>query len=265
MTMSELTAPVEPGWFAYAILFVLTCLSGCFSGLNLGLMSLTTSDLNIVISSSPNAREVENAKRILPLRKRGNLLLCTLLIGNTVVNVMLAVITDPIWVYWFGPGPAGTVLALAIPSALIVVFGEIVPQSVCSRYALSIGARTVPLTLIFMVVLFPIAFPISVLLVRLQAGRFQLFIPSSHASSASPSHVPRIRLHSMQDKILGDEISGVFTRRARSLLSLRHSTLTRRLPCSYAVASPCLAMVAIPVGLTLTLTLTLTLCVAQRV
>lgn len=167
-----------PAPYAWAVLFVLTCLSGIFSGLNLGLMSLTVEDLNIVINSSSDAQQIRDAKRILPLRKRGNMLLCTLLIGNTVVNVMLSVLTDPIWVWIFGSGLVGSILSLALPSALIVVCGEIVPQSVCSRYALRIGAKTLPLTYCFVVVTFVFAFPISLLL----------------------------------DLLLGEEISGVYTR-----------------------------------------------------
>ena len=163
-----------PAGYAWAMLIILTCLSGIFSGLNLGLMSLTVEDLNIVINSSRDPQQVQNAKRILPLRSRGNMLLCTLLIGNTVVNVMLSVLTDPIWVWMFGSNLIGQVLSLALPSALIVVFGEIVPQSVCSRYALKIGAKTLPLTYFFVAVTFVFAWPISKIL----------------------------------DKLLGDEISG---------------------------------------------------------
>ena len=167
-----------PPLYSWAVLLILTCLSGVFSGLNLGLMSLTVEDLNIVINSSTDRQQVSDAKRILPLRERGNMLLCTLLIGNTVVNVMLSVLTDPIWTYIFGDGLAGTILSLALPSALIVVFGEIIPQSVCSRYALSIGARTIPLTYFFVYVTYVFTYPISRLL----------------------------------DRLLGDEISGVYTR-----------------------------------------------------
>ena len=173
--MTEVPPPEAYQWI---VLVVLTCLSGIFSGLNLGLMSLTVEDLNIVINSSTDENQIRNAKRIMPLRQRGNMLLCTLLIGNTVVNVMLSVLTDPIWTYLFGVDTLGTVLGLALPSAIIVVCGEIVPQSVCSRYALWIGAKTLPLTYVFVVLTFPFAFPISLLL----------------------------------DKVLGDEISGVFTR-----------------------------------------------------
>jgi len=176
MTDGDADAPPA---YAWVVLVVLTMLSGMFSGLNLGLMSLTVEDLNIVINSGDNPNEVAYAKLILPLRSHGNLLLCTLLIGNTLVNVMLAVITDPIWVFLVGTGTVGTILALALPSALIVVFGEIVPQSVCSRYALLVGAKTLPITYIFVAVTFVLAYPISKIL----------------------------------DKLLGDEIGGVYTRK----------------------------------------------------
>jgi len=156
-----------PPAYAWVVLILLTMLSGVFSGLNLGLMSLTVEDLNIVINSSEDEKEVRNAKQILPLRRHGNLLLCTLLIGNTLVNVMLAVVTDPIWVFLFGTGTAGVILALVLPSSLIVVCGEIVPQSLCSRYALTIGAKTLPITYVFVVVTFVLAFPISKVLDRL--------------------------------------------------------------------------------------------------
>jgi len=130
----------------------LICLSGIFSGLNLGLMSLAPDDLQIVIEGSPSEKERRDASRIMPLRSRGNLLLCTLLLGNTLVNAAIAVLladaTD---------GIIGTVLT----TGLIMIFGEIIPQSVCSRYALSLGARSVPLVWLFVVACFVVTWPIS--------------------------------------------------------------------------------------------------------
>ena len=139
-------------------------LSGTFSGLNLGLMSLTVEDLKIIIDGSGDPKEIKWAKKILPLRQKGNLLLCTLLIGNTFVNVMLAILTDPIWTWMFGGGTIGFIFSLAVPTALIVIFGEIIPQAYCGRNSLFVGALSVPLVWVFVVVCYPLCKPIAILL-----------------------------------------------------------------------------------------------------
>ena len=165
--------PSPPEAYQFIILLVLNLLSGTFSGLNLGLMSLTEDDLKVIIDANNDPKEVKWAKKILPLRKRGNLLLCTLLIGNTLVNVMLAILTDPIWVWMaasiFGPGAGtiGTIFGLLVPTALIVIFGEIIPQAYCGRNSLFVGAISVPLVWVFMTVLLPLTYPIALILDRL--------------------------------------------------------------------------------------------------
>ena len=158
-----------PAAYAWITLLVPNLLSGTFSGLNLGLMSLTEDDLNVIIDGSQDANEVRWAKKILPLRKRGNLLLCTLLVGNTLVNVVLTIVTEPIWTWMFGwASPTFSfVMTLLVPTALIVIFGEIVPQAYCGRNSLFVGAISVPLVWAFVVVIYPLTKPISMLLDRL--------------------------------------------------------------------------------------------------
>lgn len=63
----------------------LLVLSGLFSGLTLGLMSLDMVSLEIVAEGGEEHERVY-AKKIIPIRAKGNLLLCTLLLGNTMVN-----------------------------------------------------------------------------------------------------------------------------------------------------------------------------------
>lgn len=131
---------------------VLVMLSGLFSGLNLGLMSFSDEDLRIIIEGSPSAVERRDAATIAPLRRTGNLLLCTLLLGNTLVNAMIAILLSDM---------TDGIVGGLVTTALIVVFGEIIPQSVCSRYALRIGARSVPVVWAFVGLCYVLAWPIA--------------------------------------------------------------------------------------------------------
>lgn len=82
--MTEVFVPEPfhlPLWLQLTLIAILLCLSGLFSGLNLGLMALDQNDLK-VIASCGTKQEKKYAATILPLRSRGNYLLCTLLLGN---------------------------------------------------------------------------------------------------------------------------------------------------------------------------------------
>eukprot|EP01083_Nonionella_stella_P003783 10875_1 len=139
-------------WLAVVILVIL---SGLFSGLNLGLMGLDKNDLECVASGEePNSTY---AKKIKPLREYGNWLLCTLLLGNVAVNTALSILLAEKTAALFG---------FIISTVLIVLFGEIIPQALCSRYALEIGARTIWIVWPLMWIMGIVAYPISYLLDR---------------------------------------------------------------------------------------------------
>jgi len=133
------------------LMVVLIGFSAMFSGLTLGLMGLDLTGLEIVMHGDDPANAAY-AKRIYPVRKRGNLLLCTLLLGNTAVNSMLSILLGD----W-----AGGIIGVISSTFLILIFGEITPQAVCSRYALWIGSRAVPIVRVIMFILLPITFPLS--------------------------------------------------------------------------------------------------------
>ena len=55
-------------------------------------------------------------------------------------------------------------MGLVISTSIITIFGEIIPQAACSRYALQVGAKTAWIMWIFMVLTFPCSFPLSAIL-----------------------------------------------------------------------------------------------------
>ncbi len=135
------------------IAVALIAASGMFSGLTIGLMSLSVND----VQRSADLGD-RNASLVLPIVKRGNHLLVTLLLGNTAVNATLSIFLGGV----VGEG----VTAGVISTALILVFGEILPAAFLTRYALFVGARVAGLVRTIMFVFYPIAAPIAFLLNR---------------------------------------------------------------------------------------------------
>ncbi|KAK7895467.1 hypothetical protein WMY93_020792 [Mugilogobius chulae] len=144
-----------PMWFQVILIACLLVLSGMFSGLNLGLMALDPMELRIV-QSCGTEKEKKYARKIEPIRSKGNYLLCSLLLGNVLVNTTLTILLDDL----IGSG-LGAVVASTIG---IVIFGEIVPQALCSRHGLAVGANTIMVTKFFMLLTFPLSYPVSKLL-----------------------------------------------------------------------------------------------------
>ncbi|KAJ8075770.1 hypothetical protein PM082_021400 [Marasmius tenuissimus] len=115
----------------------LVLLSGLFAGLTLGYMSLDETQLNVLsISGTPSQRKY--AQKIIPVRKNGHLLLVTLLLANMIVNESLPVISDPVL--------GGGIPSVAVSTTLIVIFAEIIPQSIFTRHGLYLGAKLAGLT-----------------------------------------------------------------------------------------------------------------------
>lgn len=153
---AENEAPEGLGVVASILLVTLILVPLCavFSGLTLGLLSLDMNGLK-VLEEGGDPAEREHARLITPIREKGNLLLCVLLTGNTIVNAATSIIVADI---------TSGITGLIISTTLIVLFGEIVPQSICTRHGLRIGATLIPLVKIFTYLLFPIAYPISLAL-----------------------------------------------------------------------------------------------------
>jgi metal transporter CNNM len=142
-------------FFSNILLLVFLILaSGLFSGLTIGLMGFSIDEIQR-LSDLGNY----HAKRILPLVKRSNLLLTTLLLGNTAVNSTIAIILGKV----IGEGLIAGIMA----TGLILILGEITPAAVLSRHALVVGSRVSKLVHVLIFLFYPVAAPIAIILDKL--------------------------------------------------------------------------------------------------
>ena len=85
-----------------------------------------------VLSSSGRGRQKSDAQKVLSVLQKGkHWVLVTLLLGNVIVNEALPIVLD-------GEMRGGWI-AVVVSTVLVVVFGEIIPQSVCAKYVKSRG------------------------------------------------------------------------------------------------------------------------------
>lgn len=131
----------------------LVIMSALFSGLTLGLMSLDIFDLK----RKMDLGDID-AKRVYKIRRKGNLLLSTLLLGNIAVTSTISILLESI---------AGGLWAGIITTGVIFVFGEVLPQAYVSRVAIKFGSITAPITEIFIFVFYPICGPVAYILDKL--------------------------------------------------------------------------------------------------
>ncbi|KAH9827839.1 hypothetical protein Tdes44962_MAKER02773 [Teratosphaeria destructans] len=155
----ELPKSPEDGslWVYLGIAVALVLLGGAFAGLTIAFMGQDETYLHVTASAGDTPRERKNAKAVLNLLKKGkHWVLVTLLLSNVITNETLPIVLDR--------SLGGGWPAVVSSTVLIVIFGEIAPQSVCVRYGLSIGAYMAPFVVGLMWIMAPVAWPTAKLL-----------------------------------------------------------------------------------------------------
>eukprot|EP00038_Savillea_parva_P029693 m.72815 g.72815 ORF g.72815 m.72815 type:complete len:303 (+) comp8803_c0_seq1:1330-2238(+) len=178
---------LEPGSsdFIGYLFAALICIvfAGAMSGLTVGLMSFDEKSLSVLMTQSKNDRERFHARRVLSLIQNHHGLLVTLLFWNAAAFESLPIFLDKLVPSW---------AAIVISVTLILIFGEIVPQAICTGpRKLLIGSYSYWLVWTLIVVTYPVAW------VFVKA--LDLTVGHSGLSGSKFMYVPRSTLGLVED------------------------------------------------------------------
>ncbi|CAB78465.1 hypothetical protein [Arabidopsis thaliana] len=125
-------------WITYAgISCFLVLFAGIMSGLTLGLMSLGLVELEI-LQRSGTPKEKKQSAAIFPVVQKQHQLLVTLLLFNALAMEGLPIYLDKIF---------NEYVAIILSVTFVLFVGEVIPQAICTRYGLAVGANLVWLML----------------------------------------------------------------------------------------------------------------------
>lgn len=141
-------------WIYIGIYVGLVLFAGLMSGLTMGLLSLDYTTL-MTMKEGGTPKERKLATRIIPMVKRHHLLLVTLLLSNAAAVEAMPIFLDHV---------SNPIIAIIVSVTAVLIFGEVVPQAVCTRYGLAIGAYLAPMVYFLMGAFFIVAYPFSKML-----------------------------------------------------------------------------------------------------
>lgn len=125
------------------------------SGLTVGYLSIDDLVLELRYTNGTD-EEKDHASKLLPILAKRHWLLVTLLLMNALCMEALPLYLDKIVPEW---------LAILISVFLLLLFGEIIPQAICTGPdQVKIASKIAPLTKFLMWISYPISYPIARLL-----------------------------------------------------------------------------------------------------
>jgi putative hemolysin len=127
----------------------LVILSALFSGSETSLFSISPAKLETLKDN-----KVKGAKLIAKLKERPQKMLVVILLGNNLVNVMSTAIATVLFTNL--SGSAGLGVATGVMTLAILIFGEVLPKSVATKYPVKFAQVVVYPLLSFEYILYPL-------------------------------------------------------------------------------------------------------------
>ena len=130
-------------------LLILLILSGLFSGSETALVALSMGRVESLLKEGRGG-----AKALYELKRDPSRMLITILIGNNLVNIAASAIATVLATEWFGS--VGPGIAVGVLTIVILIFGEITPKSLATRYSETISLTIAPLMYGLMRLMYPL-------------------------------------------------------------------------------------------------------------
>jgi CBS domain containing-hemolysin-like protein len=133
----------------FAALLVLLIFSGLFSGSETALVALSMARVQGLVNEGRRG-----ASALYQLKKDPSAMLTAILIGNNLVNIAASALATVMATREFGS--AGPGIAVGVLTLVILVFGEITPKSLATRYSERISLFVAYPLLLFMRLIYPL-------------------------------------------------------------------------------------------------------------
>lgn len=137
------------------LLIVFVILSAFFSGIEIALFSVTEAKLRS-LTKEHSGVIAKQAQRVLRIKKNPEKLLATILIGNNIVNIGATAVATSAAIEIFGSNGVG--IATGVMTAVILVFGEVLPKTIAQKHAVVFSRIGAPIIIVLLYALSPLSF-----------------------------------------------------------------------------------------------------------
>jgi CBS domain containing-hemolysin-like protein len=137
-----------------AALVILFCLSTFFAFCETSFSSLSRIKLKNMADKNRRSRKAARARLVLELLDSYDKLLSSILIGNTIVNVVTSALAAMLFIGMFGAKGVG--IASVVVTVLVLVFGEISPKTLAKESPELTALRCAPLLRFFIIIFTPL-------------------------------------------------------------------------------------------------------------
>ena len=136
-------------WLTAGIIVILLMASAFFSGSETALTAASRGKLK-----AQAARGSRGARQALTIAEDSERMIGSLLLGNNVVNILAASLATAMLTRLFGD--SGVAIATFVMTALVLVFGEVLPKTIAITYSEAVATRVAPVVRVVIMLFSPL-------------------------------------------------------------------------------------------------------------